>query len=91
MEEYPIDDKGTKAKIMVAMKVPYAAAPLSALRFMVGRKSSVESGIALVKLIAFAILKKVSFDIFRIILVSKEEKNFRIESKDKGLSLSKFS
>ena len=37
------------------------------------------------------ILKKVSFGNFRVILVSKEEKNFTIESKDKGLSLSKFS
>ena len=37
------------------------------------------------------ILKKVSFDIFRTLLVSKEEKLFTIESKDKGLSLSKFS
>ena len=36
------------------------------------------------------ILKKVSFGIFRTFLVSKEEKNFTIESKDKGLSLSKF-
>ena len=33
----------------------------------------------------------VSFYIFRIILVSKEEKNHTIKSKDKGLSLSKFS
>ena len=31
------------------------------------------------------ILKKVSFGIFRIILVSKEEKNFTLETKDKGL------
>ena len=37
------------------------------------------------------ILKKVLFGIFRIILVSKEEKNLTIESKDKGLTLSKFS
>jgi len=37
------------------------------------------------------ILKKVLFGIFRTILVSKEEKNFTIKSKDKGLSLSKFS
>ena len=37
------------------------------------------------------ILKKVSFGAFRIILVSKEEKHFTTESKDKGLSLSKFS
>ena len=29
-------------------------------------------------------LKKVSFDIFRIILVSKEGKNFTIEIKDNG-------
>ena len=36
-------------------------------------------------------LKKVSFGVFRIMLVSKEEKNFTVESKDKGLSLSKFS
>ena len=36
------------------------------------------------------ILKKVLFGIFRVILVSKEEKNFTIESKDKGLSLGKF-
>merc|ERR1711989_12052 len=37
------------------------------------------------------ILKKVSFGIFAIILVSKEDKNFTIESKGKGLSLSRFS
>ena len=37
------------------------------------------------------ILKKVSFGIFRIILVFKEEKKFTVESKDKGLSLRKFS
>ena len=37
------------------------------------------------------ILKKVSFGIFTIIFVSKEEKKFTIKSKDKGLSLSKFS
>ena len=37
------------------------------------------------------VLKKVSFGIFRIILVSMEEKNFTIESKDKVLSLTKFS
>jgi len=37
------------------------------------------------------ILKKVSFCIFRTILVSKEEKKFNIKSKDKWLSLSKFS
>ena len=37
------------------------------------------------------ILKKVSFGIFRIILVSKEENNSATESKDKVLSLSKFS
>ena len=37
------------------------------------------------------ILKKVSFCIFRIILVSKEENEFTTESKDKVLSLSKFS
>ena len=37
------------------------------------------------------ILKKVSFGYFRIILDSKERKKFTIESKDKGLSLSKFS
>ena len=37
------------------------------------------------------ILKKVSFGIFRTILVFKEEKNITIKSKDKGLSLSKFS
>ena len=37
------------------------------------------------------ILKKVSFGIFTTFLVSKEEKNFTIESKDKGLFLSKFS
>ena len=36
------------------------------------------------------ILKKVSFDIFRIFLVSKEDKNFTIERDDKGLSVSKF-
>ena len=36
------------------------------------------------------ILKKVSFGIFRIILVSKGEENYTVESKDKGLSLSKF-
>ena len=39
----------------------------------------------------WVILKKVSFGVFRTILVSKEEKNFTIKSKDKGLSLSKFS
>ena len=37
------------------------------------------------------ILKKVSFGIFSIILIFKEEKNFIIQSKDKVLSLSKFS
>ena len=37
------------------------------------------------------ILEKVSFGILRIILDSKEEKIFTVESKDKGLSLSKFS
>ena len=37
-----------------------------------------------------AILKKVSFGIFRIILVSKEEENFTIESEGEGVSLSKF-
>ena len=37
------------------------------------------------------ILKKVLFAIFRAFLVSKEEKKFTIESKHKGLSLSKFS
>ena len=37
------------------------------------------------------ILKKVSFGIFTIILVSKEDKNFTIESKGKGLSLSRIS
>ena len=31
------------------------------------------------------------FDIFITFLVSKQEQNFTIESKDKGLSLSKFS
>ena len=36
------------------------------------------------------ILKKASFGIFIIILVSKEENNFDKESKDKVLSLSKF-
>ena len=36
------------------------------------------------------ILKKVSFGIFKIILVYKEDKNFTIESEGKGLSLSKF-
>ena len=36
------------------------------------------------------ILKKVLFGIFGIILVSKEEEKFTIESKDKGLSPSKF-
>ena len=39
----------------------------------------------------WVILKKVSFGIFGSILVSKEETNFTIKSKDKGLSLSKFS
>ena len=34
------------------------------------------------------ILRKDSFGIFTTILVSKEEINFTIESKDKGLSLS---
>ena len=37
------------------------------------------------------ILKKVSFGIFRIILVSKEEKKFTAERENKGLSLTKFS
>ena len=37
------------------------------------------------------ILKKVSFGVFSIILVFKEEKNFTMKSKDKVLSLSKFS
>ena len=37
------------------------------------------------------ILKEVSFGIFSIISVSKEENNFTIESKDKVLSLSKLS
>jgi len=37
------------------------------------------------------ILKKVSFGVFSIILVFKEEKNFTMRSKDKVLSLSKFS
>ena len=37
------------------------------------------------------ILKKVSFGVFRAILVSKEEKDFTTKNKDKGLSLSKFS
>ena len=37
------------------------------------------------------IFKKVSFGIFGTFLVSKEEKNFTIKSKDKGLSMSKFS
>ena len=37
------------------------------------------------------ILKKVSFGILITIMVSKEEKNFSIESKDKGLYLSKLS
>ena len=37
------------------------------------------------------ILNKVSFGIFRTSLVSKEDKNFTLESKDKGLSLSNFS
>ena len=37
------------------------------------------------------IFKKVSLGIFRIILVSKEEQNSIIESKDEGLSLSRFS
>ena len=39
----------------------------------------------------WVILKKVSFGIFTSFLVSKEEKNFTIKSKDKGLLLSKFS
>ena len=39
----------------------------------------------------WVILQKVSFGIFRTFLVSREDKNFTIESKDKGLSLSKFS
>ena len=34
---------------------------------------------------------RASFRIFKIILDSQEEKNFTIESKDKGLSLCKFS
>ena len=37
------------------------------------------------------ILKKVSFDIYRIILVSKKEKDFTMESKDKGPTLSNVS
>ena len=37
------------------------------------------------------ILKKVLFGIFSIILVSKEQKNFTMKSKDEVLSLSKFS
>ena len=37
------------------------------------------------------ILKKVSFGVFSIILVFKEEKNFTMKSKDKVLSLSKVS
>ena len=37
------------------------------------------------------ILKKVSFGIFSIIMVSKEEKDFTMKSKAKVLSLSKFS
>ena len=37
------------------------------------------------------ILKKASFGISRIILVSKEEKHFTVESEGKGLSLSTFS
>ena len=37
------------------------------------------------------ILKKVSFGIYSAILVSKEEKNFTVNSEDKVLSLSKFS
>ena len=36
------------------------------------------------------ILEKVSFGIFSIILISKEEKNFTMKSKDKVLSFSKF-
>ena len=36
------------------------------------------------------ISKKVSSGISRIIMVSKEEKNFAMESKDHGLPLSKF-
>ena len=36
------------------------------------------------------ILKKVSFGIFSIILVFKEEKNFAVRSKDKVLALSEF-
>ena len=37
------------------------------------------------------ILKKVSFDIFGFFFVSYEDKDFTIESEDRGLSLSKFS
>ena len=37
------------------------------------------------------ILKKVSFGIFEIIVVSKEENNYTMESKDKVLSLKTFS
>ena len=37
------------------------------------------------------ILKKVSFCVFSIILIFKVEKNFTVKSKDKVLSLSKFS
>ena len=36
-------------------------------------------------------LKKVSFGVFSIIMVFKEDKNFTMKSKDKMLSLGKFS
>ena len=39
----------------------------------------------------WVMLKKVSFGSLITIMVSKEEKNFTIERKDKGLSLSKLS
>ena len=48
-------------------------------------------GLMNVSCIYRVILKKVSFGIFRTILVSKEEKILAIKSKDKGLSLNKFS
>ena len=48
-------------------------------------------GLMNVSCIYRVILKKVSFGVFRTILVSKEEKMFTIKSKDKELSLSRFS
>ena len=58
-----------------------------------GRRTCACMGIGLCQYLCWyrVILKKVSFGVYRTILVSKEEKNFTIKSKHKGLSLSKFS